>query len=96
LKTSYLVTYDIAAPDRLRAVFKVMKGAGEHLQYSVFRCDLSARGREQLISGLTEVIRPTEDQVLFVDLGPPDGRAATCIVALGRPYAPPGRAPIIV
>jgi CRISPR/Cas system-associated endoribonuclease Cas2 len=72
------------------------KGAGEHVQYSVFRCDLSAREREQLISDLTEVIRPTEDQVLFVDLGPPDGRAATCIVALGRPYAPPGHAPIIV
>jgi CRISPR-associated protein Cas2 len=96
MRTTFLVTYDVAAPDRLRAVLKVMKGAGEHLQYSVFRCDLSAREREQLISDLIDVIRPTEDQVLFVDLGPPDGRAATCITALGRPYAPPGHAPIIV
>jgi CRISPR/Cas system-associated endoribonuclease Cas2 len=62
----------------------------------VFRCELSDREREQLISDLTELIRPTEDQILFVDLGPPEGRAATCIVAHGRPYAPPARAPTIV
>jgi CRISPR-associated protein Cas2 len=96
VKTTYLVTYDIAAPDRLRQVLKVMKGAGEHLQYSVFRCELSSREREELISDLTAIIRPTEDQVLFVDLGPPDGRAATCIAAIGVAYAQPTRAPIIV
>lgn len=96
MKTSYLVTYDIRSPDRLRQVFKVMKGAGEHLQYSVFRCELSPREREELISDLSQIIWPTEDQVLFVDLGPPDGRAATCISALGLPYAAPVRAAVIV
>lgn len=96
MKTAYLVTYDICEPERLRAVFKLMKGAGEHVQFSVFRCELSDLEREELISELVEVIRPSEDQVLFVDLGPPDGRAADCVLAVGRPYRQPERRPVIV
>ena len=37
----YLISYDIADPTRLRATFKLMKGYGKWLQYSVFVCDLS-------------------------------------------------------
>ena len=40
---TYLVSYDIADPKRLKTVFKVMKGWGDHLQFSVFRCDLNPR-----------------------------------------------------
>ena len=96
MRTTYLVTYDICDSDRLRAVFKLMKGAGDHVQYSVFRCELSDREREELISALVEVIQPREDQVLFVDLGPPDGRGADCVLAVGRPYRHPERLPVIV
>jgi len=95
-QTVYLVTYDIADPDRLRKVFKVMKGAGEHVQFSVFRCVLSDRAREELIDALERVIERAEDQVLLVDLGPEDGRAASCIRALGTPYQPPARKALIV
>jgi CRISPR-associated endonuclease Cas2 len=37
----YLVTYDISDDTRLRQVFKTMKGFGDHVQYSVFRCSLT-------------------------------------------------------
>ena len=70
-----------------------MKGAGDHVQYSVFRCDLTDQAKEELIADLLLVIHATEDQVLFIDLGPATGRAATCVTSLGLPYDPPKRGP---
>jgi CRISPR-associated protein Cas2 len=93
---TYFVTYDICDPERLRKVFTIMKGAGEHVQYSVFRCELSDRAKEELSADLLDVIHTGQDQVLFIDLGPSAGRAATCVSALGQPYEPPKRGPIIV
>ena len=95
-QTVYLVSYDICDATRLRKVFKIMKGAGEHVQYSVFRCVLSDRAKEELVDALDTVIDRGEDQVLFVDLGPDEGRAAACIASLGRPYRPPERKALIV
>lgn len=37
---------------------------------------------------LGKVIHHKEDQVLFVDLGPVEGRGDRVITALGRPYTP--------
>ncbi len=92
----YLVCYDIANPERLRKVFRVMRGAGERLQYSVFRCVLTPRSRELLRAELEKLIDLTDDQVLFVDLGPETGRAEKCFTALGRPYRPARRKAIVV
>jgi len=36
------------------------------------------------------------DQILLIDLGPVDGRAATCIDAIGRKYVAPERAVTII
>jgi CRISPR-associated protein Cas2 len=41
------------------------------------------RCRHQLL----EIIDHREDQVLFVDLGPSDGRGDRVITAIGKPYA---------
>ncbi len=46
MRRAYLVTYDICEAKRLREVFKTMRGHGDHLQYSVFRCELN---RSELI-----------------------------------------------
>ncbi len=86
MKTRYIVTYDISDPDRLRRVHQTMKGAGEWLQYSVFRCDLSDREKQELLLDLSLRLNLREDQVLFIDLGPAEGQAAECIASLGRPY----------
>lgn len=96
MRQTYLVTYDICDPKRLREVFQTMRGYGDHLQLSVFRCDLSDRERMELRALLLDFLHMQQDQVLFIDIGPADGRALTSIHSLGRPYTPPQRAAIIV
>lgn len=64
----YLVCYDIRDPKRLRRVAKVLEGHGERIQYSVFRCWLSASGLERLRWELTEHWVEQEDEVLFIPL----------------------------
>lgn len=91
----YYVAYDIADPRRLRRVFQLMKGAGEHVQLSVFCCDLSERQKESLLLRLSEVIMPSEDQVLFIGLGPTEGVGADRITTLGQPHEPAEPGPVI-
>lgn len=63
-----------------------MRGYGDHLQYSVFECQLNDRDLVRLRKQLSDIIHHTEDQVLFVNLGPADGRGDRVITALGKPY----------
>ena len=86
MRHSYLVAYDIADPKRLRQVFKTMRAWGDHLQYSVFECQITRFDLFKLRAELGEIIHHTEDQVLFVDLGPAAGRGDRVITALGKPY----------
>jgi CRISPR-associated protein Cas2 len=86
MRTTYLVCYDIADDRRLRRVFKTCKNFGNHLQYSVFECDLNPAEKVQLERRLDELIQHDEDQVLFVALGPAEGRGDRVITALGVPY----------
>ena len=86
MRTTYLVCYDIADDKRLRRVFKTCKNYGDHLQFSVFECDLNPREKVQLEQTLNEIIHNDEDQVLFVSLGPAEGRGERVITALGVPY----------
>lgn len=86
MRTTYVVTYDICDPKRLRRVFRVMLGYGEHLQYSVFRCELSDREVVELRWRLNDIIHHDQDQVLFVSVGPADGKARQAFSAIGRPY----------
>ncbi len=86
MRTTYLVSYDIANQKRLRRVFKACKNYGTHLQFSVFECDLSSAERSKFEMELKEIINQKEDQVLFVGLGPSEGRGERVITALGQPY----------
>ena len=86
MRTTYLVCYDITDDKRLRRVFKTCKNFGEHLQYSVFECDLSSQEKAELERTLDELIKHDEDQVVFVTLGPSEGRGDRVITALGLPY----------
>ncbi|MGB9610633.1 MAG: CRISPR-associated endonuclease Cas2 [Bryobacteraceae bacterium] len=86
MRNSYLVCYDISDDKRLRRVFRIMRGWGDHLQLSVFECQLTRAELAELKAELGEVIHHEQDQVLFVDLGPAEGRGDRVITALGRPY----------
>lgn len=84
---TYLVTYDIANDKRLKKVFKACKDHGTHLQFSVFECDLNPRELVHLERELKSLIKHDEDQVLFVSLGPAEGRGDRVISSLGLPYS---------
>jgi CRISPR-associated protein Cas2 len=65
-----------------------MRGYGDHLQYSVFECQLTAADLVRLRAELASIIHHRDDQVLFVDLGPTEGRGERVITSLGKPYTP--------
>ncbi|MDC0739934.1 CRISPR-associated endonuclease Cas2 [Polyangium mundeleinium] len=66
-KSWYLVSYDIRDPKRWRKGYKVLRGYGTRVQYSVFRCWLSVRRLEELRWELEKVL-DAEDSLLFVPL----------------------------
>ncbi len=68
----YVISYDISDDKRWRRVFRIMKGHGEWLQYSVFQCRLDRQRYVQIQAELNEVIHHLEDHVLILDLGPVD------------------------
>ena len=96
MRQAYVVTYDICDPKRLRKVYKLMLGWGEHLQLSVFQCELNHRELVELRGALARVIHHMEDQVLFVDVGPVEGRGSDSISALGKPYIDLDRIAVVV
>ena len=44
----YLICYDIREPKRWRRVYKLLKGYGKSLQYSIFQCRMSRRQLERM------------------------------------------------
>lgn len=86
MRNTYLVCYDIRDDKRLRKVFKTMRDFGDHLQYSVFECQFTPADLAKCRAALAALIHHTEDQVLFIDLGPTDGRGDRVITSLGQPY----------
>lgn len=86
MRTTYLVCYDIGDAKRLRRVFKVCGNYGNHLQFSVFECDLNPAEKVQLETELSALINHDHDQVLFVNLGLSESRGERVISAIGLPY----------
>jgi len=86
MKSNYIVCYDIREPRRLARVYKLMKGKGLHIQYSVFHCRLTWPAlldlKEQLTGLIDETVDdiriyplPTEEKVIVMGCGDrvPDG-----------------------
>lgn len=69
----YIVSYDIMDRKRLCRVHRAMKGFGEPVHYSVFRCDLTPRGRAEMVAALTELIDLDEDRIMIIDMGSTEG-----------------------
>ena len=90
----YLVCYDICgekADRRLRKVYRIMRGYGDHLQYSVFRCALSELQLARMEQELVDVIDHRKDQVMIVPLGPADRPSSWTTYTLGVPMDAPER-----
>jgi CRISPR-associated protein Cas2 len=88
VRRKYIVTYDITEPKRLNRVCKTLKGYGDHLEYSVFECDLSDAEMVILRGRLSDIINHRDDQVLFIDLGSVESARVARVDSLGRAYTP--------
>jgi CRISPR-associated protein Cas2 len=84
---AYFVTYDVCDPKRLRKVYETMRGYGEHMQLSVFYCELNPTNRVRMQAELEVILNHDQDQVLIVDLGPARAKERARLSALGRPMA---------
>jgi CRISPR-associated protein Cas2 len=82
-KNWYLIAYDIRCPKRWRKAYKLLQGYGERMQYSIFRCWLSQRGREKLRWELEKVLK-AEDSLLLIRLS---DQCVSGIRAYNRPDA---------
>lgn len=85
----YLVAYDIRNERRLRTVASCVKSYGDRVQYSVYICDLSEPELIALCTHLEILIKPTEDEVMIIDLGQVDHSRR--ILFLGQGASPPDR-----
>lgn len=86
MRSTYLVCYDICNPYRLAKVGKTMRGFGDRVQYSVFECHFTKTDLLKCQQRLSKIINTREDQVMFVNLGPVEGRADRVITTIGVPY----------
>ncbi|MFZ2471781.1 MAG: hypothetical protein WAW52_07545 [Methanothrix sp.] len=64
--------------------------------HPIFRCNLTDRGKAELVAALTEIIKHDDDRIMIVDLGPLDGRAEERIEFLGvRPSQMESKAVVV-
>ncbi len=96
MRNRFIVTYDIREEKRLKKVFNLMRGFGDHIQYSVFICELSQREKVILISRLNELILRTEDSVIIVNIGLTKGNLKNRIETIGTHKTFLERAAIVV
>lgn len=84
----YLISYDVSDDKRRTRLFKLLEGEGDHVQYSVFLCELTPAESASLRAAMTEIIHDREDQVLILDLGRGDRPLDQGMEVLGSPYTP--------
>jgi CRISPR-associated protein Cas2 len=84
VRSVWLVCYDICDARRLRRVYRLLRGFGDWVQLSVFRCELSESELTRLQGMLETEIHHEEDQVLFAYLGPAVGKGAESVHTIGR------------
>jgi CRISPR-associated protein Cas2 len=64
-----LICYDIREPARWRDVYKIVRGRGQRVQYSIYRAKLDDLQVERLRWDLARVMS-TDDSLIIVDLCP--------------------------
>jgi CRISPR-associated protein Cas2 len=90
-----LVTYDVCDDRRRNQVFRLLSDQGDHVQFSVFLCELSDRERVRLLDQLERLLNAAEDQVLFLDMGSAEHDPTLTMTGIGRPFVPPVRTLVV-
>jgi CRISPR-associated protein Cas2 len=95
----YLCTYDVASDkegDKRRArLYELLRDHGEHVQYSVFLCELTEGERIWLIGAAREILHEKADQLLVMDIGPENVDWSGKLHCLGKAWTPQVRSFII-
>ncbi len=95
----YLCTYDVLSTregDKRRAkLYELLLDHGEHVQYSVFLCELSATERTRLVAAARRILNEGEDQLLVLDIGPETFEWASRLDCLGKAWTPQVRSFIV-
>ena len=95
MRKRYLIAYDVSDDKRRNAIFKTLMGNGDHVQFSVFLCQLSDVELARLKGSLTGSVNARQDQIVILDLGPADCDLASRLECLGKAYTPPARVMVI-
>ena len=95
MRKRYLIAYDVSDDKRRTAIFKTLMGNGDHVQFSVFLCQLSDVELARLKGQLAESVNARQDQVVVLDLGPADSELASRLECIGKAYTPPARVMVI-
>lgn len=74
MRYSVLVAYDISDEKRLRKLFRLLRGYGDHIQFSIFLCQLTDKDKLVLLEKVKDIIHHKEDQVILITLGQVDGK----------------------
>jgi CRISPR-associated protein Cas2 len=91
MRKRYLIAYDVADDKRRTGVFKLLMGNGDHVQFSVFLCDLNDRELAELKGRLAQTVNQRQDQVIVLDLGAADQELQAKLLCIGKSYEPRSR-----
>jgi CRISPR-associated protein Cas2 len=90
-----MIAYDISDDKRRTQVFEMLMGQGEHVQFSVFFCELSPQELVSLRGKLLELINCRDDQVILLDLGEITNPLENILDCLGMSYNPKARVQVV-
>ncbi|MCS1407281.1 MAG: CRISPR-associated endoribonuclease Cas2 [Verrucomicrobia subdivision 3 bacterium] len=94
-----LCTYDIASTgdgDKRRAkLFELLCDYGEHIQYSVFLCELTAGEHIRILAAAQAILHESKDQLLILDIGHDRFDWTTRLHCVGKTWTPQVRSFII-
>lgn len=60
-----VISYDIPDDKRRTKIMKILKDFGQHVQYSVFECDLKRADLARLRQKLKAIFQPGHDNIRF-------------------------------
>ena len=95
MRKRYLVAYDISDDKRRTAIFKILMGNGDHVQYSVFICQLNRLELERLKGSIRQHLNQRQDQVIILNLGPAESELSDRLECIGKAYTPPSRVLVV-
>lgn len=95
----FLCTYDVvsskAGDKRRDKLYELLLDHGEHVQYSVFLCELSQSECRRLLSQARAILNEAEDQLLVLDIGPETFEWSSRLDCLGKTWTPRVRSFIV-